>query len=120
MYDHPDAEDHIAAWEIQAETCPLHGGPRSECPDDERDWFPQLHICYVEMQLEGAKGLYAELHRERPFHDGSFQRWSENRTPDFPFRFDDGTTVWLSPVDLEPGNDFLGRASGSPGGEIAE
>jgi len=90
----------------------VHGGSRSECPDDERDWFPQLAVCWPAAQLEAAKAFYADLHAEAPFHDGSFKRWATERSRAFPFHFTDGVSIWLSPVELSPGEDFLNPAGG--------
>ena len=93
---------------MKAETCEAHGGPRSECPDAQRDWFPQRHVCYVEMQLDAAKRRYSELHKEKPFHDGTFTHWSEKPSRLYPFHFMDGVTIWLSPSELNPDDKFLG------------
>lgn len=107
FYDHPDAEDHIAAWEIEQDRCPHHGGPRSECPDEERDWFPQRQICTVEKQLKAAQRTYDEIHKDRPFHDGMERIWSDKWSELTPFRYDDGVTIWMSPVEINPDDDFL-------------
>lgn len=60
------------------------------------------------MQLEAVRGLYAELHKEQPFHDGTFTFWAEKRTKAHPFHFNDGVTIWLSPVELDSADEFLG------------
>ena len=51
--------------------------------------------------------MYDLLHEERPFHDGSFARWSKERSWDYPFHYLDGVNIWLSPVELNPDDDFL-------------
>lgn len=102
LYEHPDLEEHLAAWEIERDRCPVHGGPRSECPDAERDWFPQRHVCLVEMQLKAAQRRYDEIHKDAAYHDGSFQNWAEKPSLDYPFKYNDGVTIWLS---SEPGSD---------------
>jgi hypothetical protein len=68
----PDAEFRIARWEQERGRCPVHGGPTSECPDDERDWFPQRDVCWPAAQAAAANRLYDLIHEEQPFHDGSF------------------------------------------------
>lgn len=107
FYEHPDVELHIAAWELEREECAKHGGPRSECTDPEKDWFPQRHICRAEMQALGAQRLYDLLHEEEPYHDGSFERWSKTPSYEYPFRYDDGVSIWASDTDLTPEDDFL-------------
>lgn len=65
-------------------------------------------ICWPTAQLVAAAQLYFDKHAEAPFHDGSFERWSKERSADFPFHMEDGVTFWLSPVELSPGDDWLG------------
>lgn len=108
FYRHPDAEDHIAVWENEQQVCRHHGGPISECPDDEKDWFPQRHICYVEMQLKAAQRAYDERHKAQSFHNGTFTHWSEKWSPYTPFHYMDGVTLWMSEVELSPDDNFLG------------
>ena len=100
-----EQEDWRARAESERETCRFHGGPVSECADDERDWYPQLSICWPTAQLQAAQALYADLHEAEPFHDGA-GNWSKKRSRRFPFSYADGVSMWLSPVDL-PGEDFL-------------
>lgn len=83
----------------------------SECPDDEKDWFPQRHVCYVEMQLKAANRMYEKLHEDAPWHDGKFRIWAKEFSPVTPFHAWDGVTIWLSETELDPESDFL-RPSG--------
>lgn len=106
----PDAEYRIAKWEQDRDRCPVHGGSTQECPDDERDWFPQRDVCWPAAQLAAANRRYAMLHEGAPYHDGSFARWAKEPSADFPFHYLDGVTIWLSPVDLTPDDDFLGQS----------
>lgn len=110
----PDVEERIAAWELDRETCHEHGGPRSECDDADTDLYPQRHICYRTMQIEAARRRYADLHKERPYHDGSFKVWAKEASPDFPFHYDDGVTQWLATEDLAPWDMYLEREAASP------
>lgn len=59
------------------------------------------------MNEAAARHRYEELHRERPFHDGSFSRWSKERTESTPFHFQDGVEVYVSLTDDNPDDDFL-------------
>lgn len=114
FYALPEAEDWIADWEIEAERCKFHGGPYSECPDGEIDWFPQRAICRPTMQLDAARRRYEELHKDKPYHSGDFTRWAEKPSLQFPFHYSDGVTIWMSRDDLTPDDDFLAQAP-SPG-----
>lgn len=105
-------EEWIAAWEAERNTCAFHGGPVGECEDDERDWFPQMSVCWPTAQLEAAKRRYASLHDKEPFTDGGGQ-WAEKPSLAFPFHFSDGVRFWLSPFDLNPDDDFLENRSGT-------
>lgn len=78
----------------------------SECGDDERDWFPQMSVCWPSAQLAAAQALYADLHKDRPYHDGSFKNWAEGRSRAHPFHYADGVSMWLADEDI-PGPDFL-------------
>lgn len=99
---------------MERSTCSFHGGPYDECQDDERDWYSQLSVCYPTMQEKAAQRWFEEIHRDKPFHDGSFDRWSEKWSPGFPFHYSDGTTVWISKEELGLGGDFLNRGSAAP------
>jgi hypothetical protein len=57
--------------------------------------------------LAAADRLYDMLHEERPYHDGSFALWAKEPSREFPFHYRDGVTIWLSPVELNPDDDFL-------------
>jgi hypothetical protein len=107
FYDLPDAEDRIAVYEIEKDRCQFHGGPYSECGDDERDWFPQLSVCHPTMQLKFAQRRFEKLHEDEPYHDGYFRFWSKEPTKRCPFHYTDGATIFLSPEDLNLGGDFL-------------
>lgn len=63
------------------------------------------------MQREAMEARYNDLHREQPYHDGTFTHWTEKRTERTPFHYRDGVSLWLSPTDDTPDDDFLGQAS---------
>lgn len=83
----------------------------SECGDDEKDWFPQMSVCWPTAQLEAAKGLYAALHEDKPYHDGSFKRWAKERSHSTAFHFSDGVSFYLSEADDPDAEDFLRPAT---------
>ena len=59
------------------------------------------------MQLKAAERLYGLKHEDRPFHDGTFKNWAKDPSPEFPFRYDDGVTIWLSPTEVNEEDEFL-------------
>lgn len=59
------------------------------------------------MQLRAAERLYGLLHEKAPFHNGDFASWAEKPSRDHPFHYDDGVHIWLSPVEVNPDDDFL-------------
>lgn len=60
------------------------------------------------MQQKGAQRLYEILHKDEPYHDGTFEAWAKDPSPDFPFHFADGVTIWMAEVDVNPDDKFLG------------
>lgn len=46
------------------------------------------------------------LHEAKPYHDGSFTVFMEKPTDLTPFHVNDGLTIYLSPVDDNPDDDF--------------
>jgi hypothetical protein len=64
------------------------------------------------MEEASANWLYDEIHKERPYHDGTFRHWSSERTPETPCHYRDGVTIWVAPTDLNPEDRFL-----SPSGD---
>lgn len=89
------------------EVCPHHGGPRSECGDPDRRWYPQRHVCHADMEQKAAQWLYAHLHEALPFHDGTFRSWAKVRSRSHPYHFADGVRITVATTDLTPDDDFL-------------
>lgn len=54
---------------------------------------------------------FERLHKDRPWHDGSFpedlSKWAAQPSAKHPFHFSHGTTVWVSLEDHGEGGDFL-------------
>lgn len=85
-----------------------------------RPLYPVRHVCYVKMAEARSNWLW-DKRREGQFHDGSFERWNDERTEQFPFAHRDGVTIYVSPVDPDPTSDWLrgqtqssGRQDGVP------
>lgn len=68
-----------------------------------------MSVCWPTAQLEAAKRRYELLHENEPYHDGN-GHWAEKPSLDYPFHLSDGTSFWMSPVDLSPDDDFLGQS----------
>lgn len=62
------------------------------------------------MESQAANALYAELHKAKPYHDGTFENWSADRTAAHPYKYDEGVTIWIAETDLAPHDHFLGGA----------
>lgn len=60
------------------------------------------------MDQAAAEWRYDELHKEMPFHDGTFKSWAVERTKSHPYHYRDGATIWVASVDLSPEDKFLG------------
>lgn len=66
------------------------------------------------MEREAAQRMYGELHKDRPFHDGTFQNWTAERTPGTPYHFGDGVQIYASLEDDHPGDLFTTRTNARP------
>ena len=97
-------------------TCPSCNGPIDQCRH-ERPFYPQMTVCYKTMERQAAVARWAKLHEKEPYHDGSFQVWSKTRTPETPYHYDDGVTIWVTDTDHGIGGDFLGEGYEPPAPE---
>lgn len=61
------------------------------------------------MQLAAINAMYDDHYKGREYHDGTFTVFLEKRTALTPFHVREGVTLWLSPHDLSPDDDFLGQ-----------
>lgn len=59
------------------------------------------------MEQAGARARYERLHKEAPYHDGSFSSWAKERTNSHPYGMFDGVTIWVADRDLTPDDKFL-------------
>ena len=108
-------EDERAVWVARharetAPKCGKCGGDPAVCSDAEKSWYPQRTVCYADMETQAARARYADLHEDRPYHNGRFRGWSEKRSRYAPYKYDEGVTIWAAPVDFAPDDDFLARA----------
>jgi hypothetical protein len=105
---------------VEQTTCPDCAQPLSECSDPDREWFPQRRICYATMEREAAVARYGALHEDRPFHDGTFTKWSEERSSRYPYHSGDGVTIYATGKDAAPWDEFTSVESASPVQSVAE
>lgn len=60
------------------------------------------------MELDRANRRWAELHEERPFHDGTFTHWADKPDRAHPFHFNDGVRILVvTGEDPSPEDEFL-------------
>lgn len=71
-------------------------------------------VCYATMEISAAQHLYDELHKDRPFHDGTWLNWSPERSAATPYHYSDGVTIYASPEDDNPGDFFTTDANARP------
>lgn len=90
------------------------------CADPEHEWFPQLTVCYATRETQAAQAKFDQLHKKRPWHDGTMRRWAEERSDGFPYHYQHGTTIWVAETDLGLGGDFLSGAPSEPDADHAE
>jgi hypothetical protein len=102
-----DQEMHLAGWEEEQARCSQHGGPRSECADPDKPWYPHRTVCVSAMEAARANRRYDQLHKDLQYHDGTFTSWGKNPSAEHPYHFRDGVTISVTPVDLSPDDDFL-------------
>ena len=84
------------------------------CGDSRRKHYPFRVVCYPTMEREAAEAAYAELHREEPFHDGTFTSWAEKRSRTHPYHFQEGVKIGVADVDLAPEDKFTTDRYASP------
>jgi hypothetical protein len=59
------------------------------------------------MELSAANRRYDAKHEEKPYHDGTFSKWTVEPTKKTPYHYRDGVSVFVSATDLNPEDDFL-------------
>jgi hypothetical protein len=70
------------------------------------------------MERLAAQRRWVRLHDDKPYHDGSFDRWAEKPSAEFPYHRDDGVTIWVANLDVRPDDDFL-KSGGDQRGDSA-
>lgn len=99
-WDEASREAAYTLYDDKADLCAQCGRPISECQSPDPDWFPQLTHCWRTAAATVANRLWVEKH--------------EKTKPDVAgYLPTDGARVWVAPIDLSPGEDFL-----SPGDDF--
>lgn len=87
--------------------CKTCGNPHTLCHDPDQVWYPQRAVDYAVMEQKAADARYERLHENLPYHDGTFTNWAKDRSADHPYKYDEGVTVLVTPVDYTPDDLFL-------------
>ena len=66
------------------------------------------------MERVAAARQYERLHEDAPWHDGTFTSWRKEPSASHPYRADDGVTIWVASVDLNPDDEFTTKRDASP------
>ncbi len=66
------------------------------CKHPETVWHRWVATCHRTVALEVAKRLFAEEHKEEPWHDGTFTTWAKEFSVETPSHFSDGMTIWVA------------------------
>lgn len=80
-------------------------------------FYPYRAICYASMETAAANARYDDIHKDEPFHDGTFENWSAKRTHAFPYHARDGVVIGASTTNLNPDDAFLKTKSDDNRGE---
>lgn len=59
------------------------------------------------METQAAQARFERLHKDAPWHDGTFESWAEKPSRTHPYHHSHGTTIWVADTDLGLGGDFL-------------
>lgn len=104
----------VGRWERKQATCSDCGRPLDECSDPERVHYPFRSVCYVSMNLEAAGAAYDALHKDQPWHDGTFKSWREERSASHPYHYTHGVKFGIADHDMAPWDAFTTDVNASP------
>lgn len=66
------------------------------------------------MEREAAAAAYEDLHSDRPYHDGTFQNWSDKRSRQYPYHATSGVKFGATSRDIAPWDKFTTDEHASP------
>lgn len=107
LYALPEVERDLQVAIYEKDQRLHNGHDIAHCSDPDFKVYPQRQVCRFEMERQAADWWYGELHEDKPFHDGEFQRWSAERTKEFRYHFRDGVEIIVAEVDMYPDDKFL-------------
>lgn len=85
------------------------------CTDPKAlELYPYRRVDYAAMAQEAASWLYENLHADKPFHDGTFKSWREERSASHPYHYRDGVTIAVAETDLLAHDLFTTQVNASP------
>lgn len=109
-----ERELRIADWQARRSIHKVCGFRFDECGDHERAFYPFRQVDYAELERISAGYRYAQLHEKEPYHDGTFGRWAEDRSLEFPFHYSDAVTIGVALTDVAPWDLFTTQRNASP------
>lgn len=59
------------------------------------------------MEREAADAKWQALHKDRPWHNGSFTSWAPHRSDEHPYHLSHGVVIGVAETDLRPDDAFL-------------
>jgi hypothetical protein len=99
-FDANERDSWYALAEWREAICPDCGNLRAICSNpaglDGDGFYPQRDICFVKRAQLAAQRAFEHLHEKEKPTAGS--GWLTDA---------DGSTIWASPLDLSPDDDFL-------------
>lgn len=57
---------------------------------------------------------YEAVHKDAPWHDGTFKSWAKERSAQYPFHFNHGVSISVADRDLTPWDEFTTKEDASP------
>lgn len=89
-----ERDSWYAKWEFDQAVCPNCGNLRSVCSDPDTDFYPQRTICWATAAQQVVLRRWHKKHEKAQPDEAGY----------LPT---DGTTIWVSPDDLTPDDDFI-------------
>lgn len=104
----------LAEHDRERMKCPDCGRPIAECSDPSIDLWAYRRICATTMARKAAEEDFRELHKDAPWHNGTFTDWVKDRDPAHPYHFDWGVIIGAADYDVNPDDEFRRLVNQSP------
>lgn len=112
--DDEERDFWIADWELQRDRCPDCDGSLRECSDPKRPHYPYRRVCYATMERDAAVEAYQDLHKDQPWHNGTFTSWRAERSRSHPYPAGAGVSFGVADRDITPWDRFTTDEYASP------